>query len=53
MLRKRGEKADAKRRIPILCVTAGMSLEWIAAGVLVCLFGLIALMPPFDGKWGT
>jgi hypothetical protein len=28
-----------------------MSLEWIAAGVLVCLFGLIALMPSFDGKW--
>jgi len=32
-------------------VIAGMSLEWIAAGVLVCLFGLIALMPSFDGKW--
>jgi hypothetical protein len=28
-----------------------MSLEWIAAGFLVCLFGLIALMPSFDGKW--
>jgi len=28
-----------------------MSLEWIAAGVLVCLFGMIALMPSFDGKW--
>jgi hypothetical protein len=29
----------------------GMSLEWIAAGVLACLFGMIALMPSFDGKW--
>ena len=28
-----------------------MSLEFIAAGVLVCLFGMIALMPSFDGKW--
>jgi hypothetical protein len=28
-----------------------MSLEWIAAGVLICLFGMIALMPSFDGKW--
>jgi len=28
-----------------------MSLEWIAAGVLVCLFGMIALMPSFDGEW--
>jgi len=28
-----------------------MSLEWIAAGVLVCLFGMIALLPSFDGKW--
>ena len=28
-----------------------MSLEWIAAGVLVCLFAMIALMPSFDGKW--
>jgi len=26
-----------------------MSLEWIAAGVLACLFGLIALLPSFDG----
>jgi hypothetical protein len=28
-----------------------MSLEWIAAGVLACLFGLIALLPSFDGNW--
>ena len=28
-----------------------MSLEFITAGVLACLFGLIALMPSFDGKW--
>ncbi len=28
-----------------------MSLEFITAGVLVCLFVLIALMPSFDGKW--
>lgn len=28
-----------------------MSLEWIATGVLVCLFGMIALMPSFDGNW--
>jgi len=28
-----------------------MSLEWITVGVLVCLFGMIALMPSFDGKW--
>jgi hypothetical protein len=28
-----------------------MSLEWIAVGVVVCLFSLIALMPSFDGKW--
>jgi len=28
-----------------------MSLEWIAAGVVICLFGMIALMPSFDGKW--
>ena len=28
-----------------------MSLELITAGVLVCLFGLIALLPSFDGKW--
>ena len=28
-----------------------MSLELITAGVLVCLFGLIALLPSFDGNW--
>jgi hypothetical protein len=28
-----------------------MSLEWIAIGFVTCLFGLIALMPSFDGKW--
>jgi hypothetical protein len=28
-----------------------MSLEFIAAGVLICLFGVIGLMPSFDGKW--
>jgi hypothetical protein len=28
-----------------------MSLEWIAIGVITCLFGMIALMPSFDGKW--
>jgi hypothetical protein len=28
-----------------------MSLGWIAAGVLACLFGLIALLPSFDGDW--
>lgn len=28
-----------------------MSLGWIAAGVLACLFGLIALLPDFDGNW--
>jgi hypothetical protein len=28
-----------------------MSLEFITAGVLICLFGLIALLPSFDGKW--
>ncbi len=28
-----------------------MSLELITAGVLICLFGLIALLPSFDGKW--
>jgi len=26
-----------------------MSLGFITAGVLVCLFGLIALLPSFDG----
>jgi len=35
----------------ILARYACMSLEFIAAGVLVCLFALIALMPPFDGEW--
>jgi hypothetical protein len=30
-----------------------MSLEFIAAGVVVCLFALIALMPPFDGEWDS
>ena len=28
-----------------------MPLEWIAVGFVACLFGLIALMPSFDGKW--
>jgi hypothetical protein len=28
-----------------------MSLEFIAGGVLICLLGLIALLPSFDGKW--
>ena len=28
-----------------------MSLEFITGDVLLCLFGLIALMPSFDGKW--
>jgi len=28
-----------------------MSLEWIAIGFVTCLFGIIALMPSFDGKW--
>ena len=32
-------------------IIGSMSLEFIAAGVLVCLFGMIALMPSFDGKW--
>jgi hypothetical protein len=30
-----------------------MSLEFIAAGVLFCLFAMIALMPPFDGEWDS
>jgi hypothetical protein len=30
-----------------------MSLELITAGVLACLFGLIALLPSFDGKWDS
>ena len=28
-----------------------MSLGFIAAGVIACLFSLIALMPNFDGDW--
>ena len=28
-----------------------MSLGWIAFGTILCLFGMIALMPHFDGKW--
>jgi len=28
-----------------------MSVEWIAAGFIVCLFAMIALMPSFDGEW--
>jgi hypothetical protein len=28
-----------------------MALGWIAFGTILCLFSLIALMPPFDGKW--
>jgi hypothetical protein len=27
-----------------------LSLEWIAAAILVCLFGLIVPMPSFVGK---
>ena len=30
-----------------------MSLEVIAAGVLACIFALIALMPSFDGNWDS
>ena len=30
-----------------------MSLEWIAIGFVTCLFGLIALMPSFDGNWDS
>jgi hypothetical protein len=30
-----------------------MSLEFVTAGFLVCLFALIALMPSFDGNWDT
>jgi hypothetical protein len=37
----------------VLARYANMSLEWIAAGVIACLFALIALMPPFDGEWDT
>jgi hypothetical protein len=32
-------------------VVIRMSLGFIAAGVVICLFGMIALMPSFDGKW--
>ena len=32
-------------------IVGRMSLEFIAAGVVVCLFGIIALLPSFDGKW--
>jgi hypothetical protein len=28
-----------------------MSLGFIAAGVIACLFAIIALMPSFDGDW--
>jgi hypothetical protein len=28
-----------------------MSDGLIAFGLIVCLFGMIALMPPFDGRW--
>jgi hypothetical protein len=28
-----------------------MSLGWITFGTILCLFGMIALMPRFDGKW--
>jgi hypothetical protein len=35
----------------ILVRYVAMSLEWITAGVLVCIFAIIALMPSFDGKW--
>ena len=28
-----------------------MSLGWIAFGIILCLFSIIALLPPFDGKW--
>jgi hypothetical protein len=29
----------------VLGVTVGMNLEWITAGILFCLFGLIVLLP--------
>ena len=32
-------------------IVTGMSVEWIAAGFIVCLFAMIALMPSFDGEW--
>lgn len=25
---------------------------FLAWGLVICIFALIALMPPFDGKWG-
>jgi hypothetical protein len=28
-----------------------MSQGWIAAGLIGCLLGMLALLPPFDGKW--
>jgi hypothetical protein len=28
-----------------------MSLELIAAGTILCLLGLFAFLPPFDGNW--
>ncbi len=28
-----------------------MSLEVTAIGIIVCLFGVIALLPSFDGDW--
>jgi hypothetical protein len=28
-----------------------MTLGWITFGTVLCLFSIIALMPPFDGKW--
>ena len=28
-----------------------MSLGFLAAGIIACLFALIALMPEFDGDW--
>ncbi|HVV28938.1 MAG TPA: hypothetical protein VHC40_13320 [Rhizomicrobium sp.] len=28
-----------------------MTEGWIAFGVIACLFGMIALLPSFDGKW--
>lgn len=47
-------KNRPKRRFAAKFVLAryeGMSLEFITAGVLACLFGLIALLPSFDGNW--
>lgn len=35
----------------VLARYVAMSLPFIAAGVLACLFGLIALLPSFDGRW--